>query len=103
MPTRSYRGPVTLVVERVEDHALRAVSWTFPSELAAMSVAGAFRDEQRWLLVKGVYYCAADAVAASSDHTLLLRECGSSARPPASGLMRKCDAPPAVHSNRRSA
>ena len=86
IPNRIRGGPVTLVVAKTDDDHRGMLSWTFASEEAAMSVAKAFRNDERWLLVRGVYASAELALASAAKNDTVVRMHGSS------GLLRKCDA-----------
>ena len=80
-------GPVTLVVAKANDDHRGVLSWTFASEEAAMSVAGAFRNHERWLLVRGVYASADLALASAAKDEIVVRAHGWS------GFLPKCDLP----------
>ncbi len=80
--SRPCRGPVTLVVSRVEPHGAAVFTWTFVNEAAAMCVTRAFRHDERWLLVRGAFHSAPDALAAASLPDSVLTEAGG---------VRKCD------------
>jgi len=84
---RTRRGPVTLVVLREDAAGPSMLSWTFASEGGAMSVARAFRKEERWMLVSGVYSTVTQAIEAARDGSLVVNQNRSSA------LLRKCDVP----------
>jgi hypothetical protein len=98
MPDRSgqgNRGPVTLVVTR-DDHEGGVLSWTFSNEDAAMSVVRAFRQDERWLLMRGVYESGALALKAARNVERIIKE----NRP--SGLIRRCEATSSLDGKRRS-
>ena len=84
---RIRRGPVTLVVSREEVGGPGLLSWTFATEEGAMLVARAFRKDEHWLLVRGVYSTVTQAIDASRDASLVVNQ----NRP--SGLLRKCEDP----------
>jgi hypothetical protein len=94
-PSQGNRNPVTLVVMR-DDHEGGVLSWTFPNEDAAMSVIRVFRQDERWLLIRGVYESGAMALKAARVAERVLKE----NRP--SGLIRRCDAAPAKDDDHRS-
>ena len=86
--SRPCKGPVTLVVSRVEPQGAAVFTWTFVNEAAAMCVTRAFRQDERWLLVRGAFHSAPDALAAAARPDFVVTEAGG---------VRKCDvrgAPP---------
>lgn len=80
--SRPCKGPVTLVVSRVEPHGAAVFTWTFVNEAAAMCVTRAFRHDERWLLVRGAFHSAPDALAAAARPDAVLTEAGG---------VRKCE------------
>lgn len=94
-PSQSNRGPVTLVVTRADQDG-GVLSWTFPNEDAAMSVTRAFRQDERWLLIRGVFASAAHALEAARSAARVVKE----NRP--SGLMRRCPTSDANDDKHRS-
>ncbi|MBI5535932.1 MAG: hypothetical protein HY898_24645 [Deltaproteobacteria bacterium] len=87
IPNRIRRGPVTLVVSRDEVGGPNLLSWTFANEEGAMLVARAFRKDERWLLIRGIYSNVTQAIEAARDGALVVNQ----NRP--SGLLRRCDVP----------
>jgi len=54
-----------LVVEKTDGEGASLLSWTFVSVAAAMAVAHAFNDVVRWMVVKGTFHTARDAMKAA--------------------------------------
>jgi hypothetical protein len=69
---RNRRGPVTLVVEKQDGEGSNLFSWTFGSVSDAMAEAHAFNDAVRWMVVKGSFRTARDAVQAAEQRVAVL-------------------------------
>ncbi len=68
-PTTIRPGAVTLVLESSRT-GTDPLSWVFPDEARALSMARALRNES-WMLVRGAFPCANDAIAAARDGLLV--------------------------------
>lgn len=87
LPLQTHGGPVTLVVEKDYESSTVVYSWSFSSEHAALSVIQAFRNSERWFLLRGVFANAAAAGAAARKIEFVLRSSGGS------GFIHRCELP----------
>jgi hypothetical protein len=69
---RMQSSSVTLVVHKQVRGRTRALSWVFSSEIEALSVAKAIRDET-WLIVRGGFATAHEATEAANRGGLIRR------------------------------
>ncbi len=89
--SRRSSGPVTLVVSRKGTQGSAVLTWIFASEAAALCITRAFRRDECWLLLRGAFHNAIEALSAAARPDALLTEAGG---------LRKCEVPVAASRNR---